>query len=178
MSSMRHDNRGVSLVEITIVVAIIAVVGAVGITSFNAMTGKPAQQCAQKLVYSLEKHRTTSVSRVGAYYVLSYNAATKEIVAEEFVSNDLTAGYSSVGKSVIGASNVEVTYYVDGDATAYNLNSGAIRLSFDRSSGAFKPLSSTNTATDGKYCTKIVASRGGRDFEVTLVPFTGKVYID
>lgn len=175
---MRHDNRGMSLVELTIVIAIIAVVGAVGIMSFNVMTGKPAQQCAQKLVYSLEKHRTTSASKVDAYYVLSYNAATKEIIAEEFVSNDLSLGYTSIGRSAIGAANVEVTYYVSGDATAYNLNTGAITLRFDRSSGAFKQLSSTNTATNGKYCTKIVASRGGRDFEVTLVPLTGKVYID
>lgn len=175
---MRHDNRGMSLVELVIVVAIIVVVGAVGITSFNAMTGKPAQQCAQKLVYSLEKHRTTSASKVGAYYVLSYDPATKEIIAEEFVSNDLSAGYISVGRSAIGASKVEVTYYVDGDATAYNLTTGSITLQFDRSSGAFKPLSSANTATNGKYCKKIVASRGGREFEVTLVPLTGKVYID
>lgn len=175
---MKHDNRGMSLVELVIVVAIIVVIGAVGITSFNAMTGKPAQQCAQKIVYSLEKHRTTSASKVGAYYVLSYDAATKEIIAEEFVSNDLSTGYISIGRSAIGAANVEVTYYVDGDAAAYNLKTGAITLQFDRSSGAFRPLTSANTATDGKYCTKIVATRGGRDFEVTLVPFTGKVYID
>ncbi|MCM1089691.1 MAG: type II secretion system GspH family protein [Butyrivibrio sp.] len=175
---MRQDNRGMSLVELTIVVAIIAVVSAVGIMSFNAMSGKPAQQCAQKLVYSLEKHRTTSASKVGAYYVLSFDPATKEIVAEEFVTNDLSLGYTSIGKSAIGAANVEITYYVDGDAAGHSLSAGAITLSFDRTSGAFKQLSSSNTATNGRYCTKIVASRGGREFEVTLVPFTGKVYID
>ncbi len=172
----RHDNRGVSLVEIVIVVAIIAVLGAVGVMGFNAMTGRPAQQCAQKIVYSLEKHRTSAMSKVNTKYELS--AENNKIYLYEYATND-PAGYGTPTKTEIGTAGVKLSYVRSDDpSVVYELvndspTNGKLALQFDRGSGSFKRLEGT-----GVFCTKIIASRGGRDFEVTLVPLTGKVYID
>ena len=173
MKSMRRDNRGVSLVEILIVAAIIAVLGGVGIMSFNAITGKPAQQCAQKIVYSLERHRTSAMSKVYSQYEL-YVGADKKVYLKEYVSN--TDPSVAIEPTEMGAAGVEVKYECvssSGSVVVRDLATTPLVLSFDRGSGAFKKL-----GTEDLYCQKIMVSRGGRTFEVTLVPLTGKVYID
>lgn len=166
---MRQDNRGVSLVEVMVVVAIMAVVGGVGIWGINTMSGKPAQQCAQKIVYSLEHHRTSAMARVKAKYVLREDGG--KIYVDEYWTNDDSVDDSSVPLATsteIGASGVKVQYTLGADATRYDL---PLTLAFDRSSGAFKPQAG------GGHCTQIFVSRGGREYTVTLVPLTGKVYI-
>lgn len=167
---MRKDNRGLSLVELMAVIAILAVVGAVAGFGINAMLGRPAQQCSQQLVYSLEKHRMSAMGKVESQYVLKVDATTDKIVAEEYLSN--TAG--SLGTPVVGevgSSGIEISYQCG--TNVYDLETdGPLTLKFERGSGAFKPQA------DGTYCTKIFIKRGGREHQVTLVPLTGKVYID
>ncbi len=168
---MKQDNRGLSLVEVMVVVAIIAVVGGVGIWGINAMSGKPAQQCAQKIVYSLERHRTSAMAKVDAVYMLYENGG--RIYVNEYLTNDPggvnLSTMSPVTTTEIGASGVEVQYTLGADPALHDL---PLYLAFDRGSGAFK------TQPGGGYCTKIIVKRGGREHTVTLVPLTGKVYIE
>ena len=156
--------------EVMVVVAILAVVGGVGIWGINAMSGKPAQQCAQKIVYSLERHRTSAMSKVDAVYRL--DARNGKIYVDEYLTNDeggVDLSNPPTTTAEIGASGVQVQYTLGADPTLYDL---PLYLSFDRSSGAFK------TQSGGAYCTKIIVKRGGREHTVTLVPLTGKVYIE
>lgn len=166
---MRQDNRGISLVEVMVVVAIMVVVGGIGIWSFNAMTGKPAQQCAQKIVYSLERHRTTAMGKLKAQYRLVEE--NNKVYLEEYIGNDPDnpdAPPALSSRVEIGSSGVKVQYTMDANADLHDL---PLTLEFDRSSGAFKQQ------PGGGYCTNIIVKRGGREHEVTLVPLTGKVYI-
>lgn len=163
---MKQDNRGLSLVELLIVIAIMAVLVGVGVWGVNAMTGRPAQQCGQKIIYSLERHRTTAAGKVDASYTLRVDAQNR-IIMDEYVSND---GTGSTSSSVLGSGYVTVTYVCGG--STYNLKDDPLTLQFDRSSGSFKKQA------DGTYCTQIIAASGGRTVEVSLVPLTGKVFME
>ena len=167
----KNDNRGVSLVEILVVVAIIAVLGSVGYMAVDAMSGRPAQKCAQQIVYSLEKHRTSTMGKVNAKYVLRVDSSTGKIVADEYLTNNDSFGsMSPTNTYALGDKKIKISY-VSGGATK-ELASAPLTLQFNRESGAFQKQG------DGSYCTKIIIERGGRTYEVTLVPLTGKVYID
>lgn len=173
-SRLKKDNRGVSLMEIMVVVAILAVVTGVGVMSYNTMSGKPAQQCAQQLTYSLERHRTSTMGKVRAKYVLYKDDVSGKIIAAEYFSNDPDPDkWNSPTLIEVGSKGVDITYISGG--TMYTLGTGVnngLILEFYRETGAFKPQ------PDGTYCTKISAKRAGRVHDVTLVPLTGKVYID
>lgn len=165
---LRSDNRGVSLVEVLVVVAIMAVLGGVGIMGVNAMSGKPAQKCSQQIIHSLERHRTATMGKVSAQYVISRESNGK-IVAKEYLSNEETLSGDPANVYELGDKKTKVTYECEG--TIKDIDSAPLTLQFNRSNGAFKKV-------DGVYCTKIIVQRGGRTYNITLVPLTGKVYAD
>lgn len=169
---MRDDNRGVSLTEVMVVVAIIAIVGAVGITSFNLLTGRPAQQCSQQLMYSLERHRTSAFGKVQSQYVLRVDDTTGAIVADEYLGNGDAMPSDPVQTVEVGSSQVVVTY-TDSRGNTHNLKDQSLTLQFNRSTGSFKP-----SLPGAAHCTSITLKSGGREYTVTLVPLTGKIYMD
>ena len=63
---MKRNNRGMSLVEVIIVVAILSIVAG-GITmGIGFITGKPADECANKLRAALQSNRTTTMGKLSA----------------------------------------------------------------------------------------------------------------
>ena len=166
---VRRDNRGISLVEIMIVITIMAIVGSVGLMGLNAMSGRPAQQTAQKLIYSLERHRVTAMGKVDASYILRVEASGK-IVCEERVKNE---GAESVTIVDVGTKRVKLSYEL-ADGTILDMAPGSTLLfQFDRGSGAFKTM-----GTAGGNITRLIVKSGGREVKVRLVKLTGKVYLD
>ena len=168
---MRKDNRGITLVEIMVVIAIMAIVAGVGITGLNLVNGRPAQQCAQKIIYSLERHRTTAMSKVDASYTLEVQSSGKTVCVER-VSNDRVS-YTTT-ESEIGAKRVKL-FYETADGSVVPMTAGMfITFQYDRSSGAFRSI----TASTGDEVARVIAKSGGREVKVRFVKITGKVYWD
>lgn len=164
------DNRGISLVEIIIVLAIMTVAGGAMLIGIGMISGKPAQKCSQKIVYSLERHRTTAMGKVDTEYKL-YVGADGAIWLDEKVweKNAPPAAPDRTSSIPIGEKSVTVTY-VCGSATQ-DLASAPLTLKFRRGSGGFQPQAG------GDYCTEIKVSKAGKDYTIELVPLTGKVSI-
>ena len=164
------DNRGISLVEIMVTVAIMGVVAAVGLWSLNTVSGRPAQQCAQKVIYSLERHRTTAMGKSEAYYKLIADTSGK-ILFEEGIKVRADDDAYSVTTTEIGGKRVTVSYVDPTSGAVLPLNPGSsLEFRFDRGSGAF----------DKNFypCRQLIIKSGGREVHVTLVQLTGKVYLD
>jgi type II secretory pathway pseudopilin PulG len=162
---MRRDNRGISLVEIVVVLAIMAVAGGAMLIGIGMISGKPAQKCAQKIVYSLERHRTTAMGKVDASYTLK--AEANGIYLYEYIKSSDAAGTTNV--MPVGEKTVTVTYTCGG--VVKDLASEPLTLQFERGSGGFVKQS------DGSYCTEIKVSKAGVEYVIELVPLTGKVHI-
>lgn len=165
----KMDNRGLSLIEIMIVITIMGLVISIGLIGLNTISTRPAQQCAQKIIYSLERHRTTAMGKVDASYTLRVEASRK-IVCVERVSNNGTY-YENV--SEVGTGRVRLSYQLrDGSIIAMNPGD-SLEFQYDRGSGAFKKM-----GTDGGDIVRLIAQSGGREYKVKLVKLTGKVYLD
>lgn len=175
---LRKDKRGISLVEILVVIAIIGVVATVGIWGLNAVSSRPAQQCSQKLIYSLERNRVTVMGKSDAYYKVWINDKDR-VIFEEGVSNtaaDDHGNYTySVTSSEIGNSRVKLSYLTSGGEVAMG-RGDSLTIRYDRGSGAFKSF--TDQDGNSLVVTGLVAQSGGKRFVVRLVQVTGKVYLD
>lgn len=75
---MRNDNRGLSLVELIVVIAIMAVmIGGVGL-SIQMLSGAEAKQAAMKLDSELNDIKTGAMSRAGEEMTIKYIDAVDE----------------------------------------------------------------------------------------------------
>ncbi len=166
---MRKDNRGISLVEILVVIAIMGVVAAVGLWGLGSLSGRPAQQCAQRIAYSLERHRISSMGKVDAYYTISVDDKGRIIGTEGLRSTATEPATYVETKSELGTNRVKL-YYENSAGDRTEVPESGITFKFDRGSGAFQ----------NSYfpCVRLVAVSGGREVKIELVKLTGKVYLD
>lgn len=168
---LKQDNRGISLVEIIIVVAIMTIVGGGLYIGISAVSDKPSQQCAEKLVHSLTRHRTTAMGKKsgGTQFEIKKNT---EADGGRIVAREIVEGVPSEWIP-ISDRTVDVYYTIGGTET--KLDSTPLVLKFKRGSGGFEKV-----AAVGDYCTQLRVIRGdsvNTEFIVELSPLTGKVNI-
>lgn len=169
---MKRDNRGLSLVEMIIVLAVLAVLaGAFGL-GISMVSGRPADECASKLRSAIKNSRITTMGRQATGLAL-YMDADGSIMLKQTVD-----GSEQIIR--IGDRGVTVEYKVTGD-TAYRPLGGEgspLLISFDRSSGAFETLDHMGSDYVGKHCVEIRVSKGNRTRILTLFSLTGKITME
>jgi prepilin-type N-terminal cleavage/methylation domain-containing protein len=161
-------NKGFSLVELVIVVAIVAVLGAVALTGMSLLTSKPVDECAKKIQIALEGNRSTTMGKYSGY--LEFTADTDGIYVEEYI-NCTSQGRIKIGQSGV---SVMVDSRIMGDATTYtsSLSSLPFKVEFNRADGSLK------TQAGVGYVTTFRISRGSRAINVTVDRLTGRVDLE
>ncbi|MBE5877261.1 MAG: prepilin-type N-terminal cleavage/methylation domain-containing protein [Lachnospiraceae bacterium] len=169
---MRNDNRGLTFVELIIVVAIMSVLVGVAGYGLGLINGKAADECSQKIMFTLDQARTKAVGKYSVTYKLYRNSSTGLVEVEECVI--AKAGDEEVKtKSTVGAKNVKVVcYFTSGDPKTI-AGTDYLLLKFDRATGGFKP-----EIDGGADCEKIEVSKAQTTKKIMLVPPTGKVYME
>lgn len=166
---MKKDNRGISLVEMIIVIAILAVVsGGVAIGIGSALS-KPAEECTKKITDSLKNARVSTMGKNTVKLYL-YSDTDGIYLKEEVLVTDGTATSKTIR---IGQRGVEVSYQVTGDSSYTSLGGegNPLTLSYKRTTGGFNEVSS------GKYCEYIKVKKGNREYTLQLYSLTGKVEV-
>lgn len=166
--NLKSKQNGFTLVEFIVVIAVMGVMIGGGLLSYSLVTGKNAKNCGAQLESYLAKAKVESMSR---------QAATLKVFAAD---DGIYVNLSTESRDVkIGNRGLTVTYEAVEDGggapqthTLIEDGSNSLNLSFDRSSGAFKPLESNI------YCEKIVIADASRTVTVILIPETGKYYIE
>ena len=162
-NSWKLNNRGITLVELIVVIAITAILAGGGITLMGLVPRMQVNGCAQDFAGTMNKVKTNTMSfqevKVELYqnetgvYMQTYKGG----VAEELVQ----IGEKGVCvKAVIGGSAVE-------------LNGMKLELSYDRSSGAFSDVQVVGGVRG--ECTSITFYRGTTERTATLTKLTGKI---
>ena len=172
-SRMKQDNRGISFVELMIVVAIMSII--IGITGFgiNMISGKAADECAQKITYSMQNSRTKAMGKFSLEYIL-YRDSDNLIKIKEIIQNGPTdTAVETV--ATVGDKDVTVVYKLS-DGSEWTISgSTVLRIEFDRSSGGFAPVLIDPVSGTAKYCEEIKVSKASTVRTITLVPPTGKI---
>ncbi len=154
------DNKGLTLVEILIVVAILAILGGVALTGMSLLTSRPVDECAKKIQIALEGSRNTTMGKYSGY--VEFTADSDGVYVEKYING------TSDGRIKIGSGGVNVT------ATTPSINAtfGAtpFKVEFDRADGSLV------TPTDGPI--SFTVSNSSRTIIVTVDKLTGRVDLE
>lgn len=193
---MKQDNRGLSLVELIVVIAIMAIMIGVGILSISLLFGTQARGCAQKVSSMLNETKTGCLSRYNETMTIAYRTkgqdeepaytadgyyAINRIYTIKKEGNKIkpvpVGGDGSAEIRALGSGKVVIMVYLS-DGSSFELGTDKyVTISYNRSTGAFAPVivgnASGETQTDD-YIDKITFSSGARTYTLTMVQTTGK----
>lgn len=160
MENMKDNNKGFSLVELIVVVAILAIISTASFSAIGYLNLANAEKCATKIDIGLGKLKTMNMSSGSATYMHLYRYNNGYYIA---FSEDDTYTPDDKGE-LIGNSSVTVTC---GGSTLEN--NDVVSISVRKKDGAY-------TVPDVPTYTITVTNEATR--KITLVTNTGKHYRD
>lgn len=161
-----HDNKGFSLIELIIVMAITAILLGVTWYGFNTLTGKQVRECVDNLETYLGKTRAYTLAFAEGAVEMEFSHTADGY----FVTTRQNGAVEDSRK--IGNPSLLVDYYTNSGAKVEMSVGVTLSLSFKRDSGAFQTL------PGGGYCNRIEVRKGDRKISLVLVPATGKYYTE
>lgn len=195
---MKNDNKGFSLVELIVIVAIMAILLGVLAANISRISGYRAKECRTKVISSLENGRlmTLSKSRGGSslvstktYLVFVRNNTNGcnyclTVIEDEItdvkkiskgkVTLQYSTDKSATGGTPIGAFNGPNSLSIESDPDVLDdAKAAGTKVGFSRQNGAFLP----NDAAGTTYIYQMFASLGPYNYGITLHPKTGKVEV-
>lgn len=178
---MRHNNKGLSLVELIVVIAIMSVLTGVVSFGISNIFNTKVTQCADNMENIINKVRVNTMGR---------NEVTLRFYQDSdgryFSETKVKKGYGSTATmetvtEQVGKSGIDVKFTTDssitdpsasGVQTLSNADGNEIKIQFDRSSGEVKVDGS------GACVRKIWIIRNSKVKTITIYKETGKVAVD
>lgn len=165
------NNRGFTLIELIVVLAISAVCMGIMMASISAASSSEAKKCANELNTAVSKCRINAMSRSGTVYLKIYRDGNGNVMADYIESG------TTVSSDTVGGSRCGVTFATaDQPDAEHDLSGTALYLSFERDTGALRTLQpdGANGVKDAdSQCGSIDVSGGGRTFAIRFVTATG-----
>ncbi len=172
-----NRNKGVSLVELVVVIAILGIISGGLIASVGIGKWANARGCAERMDSKLEQAKTMAMSKKDAGYLVLYR---KEDGCYTSFTTSLSSYEPQVEKEErIGGKEVEITLHLEKEMER-KLASEFVYFSFDRASGALKPCLVREGVTESELGLpeSITFAAKGRTNQIKLVAHTGKHYIE
>lgn len=192
---MRQKNKGFTLVEMVITVAIFAILLGILVPSLNSILGFRTQRAANSIASALDKTKIEASNRlVGEMkleklddgYYISYYLDRGKVGSESNVEQDQA--------EKIAPARTLISYMTDDNVTHPMETGDSIVLTYDRATGGFLPLQETTwtqkeilselkdgkdipLTREGSYCTAIIVQSGRRIKTINMDINTGKYEI-
>ena len=167
----RIGNKGYSLVELIVVIAIMAVMVGVMSLGLGMMFTRDANYVAVRIDDMLTEARTASMSRKGEFtYVLHIDSDPKNHYVEIKKTGD-TDPY----KKVLLDKSVDITV----KDNAGTVLAGNVEVVFDKANGSEKLVNGSKPASGAVYTINVVSTKNSsKTKDVTLVATTGRHYTE
>lgn len=192
----KMSDKGFTLVELIVVVAIFTILLGIAVLSLNSILGFRVNRAANSIASALDRTKIEASSRLVGEMKLEKRADGYYI--SYYLDRGKVGGASQVTEDdpeKIAPARTEISYTTDADGTSHVMAAGdSLILTYDRATGGFLPIQPTVISQEeilndlkagkdvplqktGTYCTSITVSGGRRYKTLSLIKETGKYSI-
>ncbi len=177
-----EKNRGISLIEVLVVVIILAVfVGGIALT-YSVVHSADTNGCTQSLDTYLEKAKNECMSKEEPVYMVVYKSSDSGYPGYYIGTvkkADLTT-YSTNPKDDRKIAGNQINISVESSTgSSIDIDNSGVYFSFDRGTGAFLPvLKGIPAVATSLTPASIIVSSGENETTITCVEATGKHFIE
>lgn len=191
----KMSDKGFTLVELIVVVAIFTILLGIAVPSLNSILGFGVNRAANSIASALDRTKIEASSRLVGEMKLEKRADGYYI--SYYLDRGKVGGASHVTEDdpeKIAPARTEISY-TSSDGSSHVMAAGdSLILTYDRATGGFLPIQSTVISQEeilndlkagkdvplqktGTYCTSITVSGGRRYKTLSLIKETGKYSI-
>ena len=191
----KMSNKGFTLVELIVVVAIFTILLGIAVPSLNSILGFRVNRAANSIASALDRTKIEASSRLVGEMKLEKRADGYYI--SYYLDRGKVGGASHVTEDdpeKIAPARTEISY-TSSDGSSHVMAAGdSLIITYDRATGGFLPIQSTVISQEeilndlkagkdvplqktGTYCTSITVSGGRRYKTLSLIKETGKYSI-
>ncbi|MCR5602471.1 MAG: prepilin-type N-terminal cleavage/methylation domain-containing protein [Lachnospiraceae bacterium] len=176
---MKDDNRGITLVEIIIIIALIGVLSGVFIGGMGYIPNSAARSLATSIKSAIGETRIKTMGKQETVLHIYKDASDGRYYKQMLYIENGAAKADQV--EMIGKHHPIVTYTYEGtsgDVTS-TLDSDGVYIGFNRTNGKEEIIPVPGVSgVNSVICKEIVVTGGGANCTITIVPATGKVSYD
>jgi prepilin-type N-terminal cleavage/methylation domain-containing protein len=163
------DNKGFSLIEIIVTIAILSVLVGVATYSYSMVNGKQADECARKLASTLSHARTTTMGKYWDKIKLTSSSESGIQISEDILIDDSSDNGTAKRDTTVGSSSVTIKYKY-GKMDYADLPEAGLEIRFNSGTGAL--VEPTN---EGRLIFEI--SKAGTVKYVIINSLTGNISV-
>ena len=164
----QKNNKGFSLTELIVVIAIMGVVMVGGVITMGLLYSASAKEASSKLNSALNKTRTECMSKSSASVELYEDKTDSKYYIIYEVSG------TTQTPILVGDSRVVISY-TDSKGDPHTISEdNKLKISFDRETGALNQINETG---DPIYCKEINIEAGHKTYTIQCERLTGKTTV-
>jgi prepilin-type N-terminal cleavage/methylation domain-containing protein len=172
------DNRGVTLIELIVVMIIMGILAVGSIYGYHLLDAGGAQSSVERINSILDYVQLENMTKSKPYSMLIKKNSDGDYYISVETKDTLGNRQTVMSEKLDLKSDGEISFGYSSDPTEYLLSElpvtegDKLEISFSKDSGGLLPN------RYGKVITKIGIDASGRDYFVRLVEITGKHYIE